>query len=366
MDPRVEKLAQVLVHYSLDLQPGEELAVKTSPLAEELNLAVLKEALLAGANVFFLNRIPGEMELFYRYASDAQLDYVSPIDQYVHEHYRAILHIEAQHNTRELSGIDPARISRTRKARRGLFNKMIERIGSGDLKWTFTVFPTQANAQEADMSLSAYQDFVYQAGMLDLPDPVSGWKEEHIRQQRWIESMKGKSSIVIRGKDVDLRLSIKDRAFLGAAGKENFPDGEIYTSPVEKSANGWIRFAYPAIYDGREVSDVELWFEDGKVVREKAAKGEAFLTQILNTDPGARYLGELGIGTNYSIPRFTKNILFDEKLGGTIHLAVGAGFPEVGGENESGVHWDMLCNMADSEMLIDGELYYKDGKFVIE
>ncbi len=177
--------------------------------------------------------------------------------------------------------------------------------------------------------------------------------------------MKGKSSIVIRGKDVDLQLSIKDRSFLGAAGKENFPDGEIYTSPVEKSVNGWIRFAYPAIYDGREVSDIELWFEDGKVVREKAVKGEAFLTQILNTDPGARYLGELGIGTNYSIPRFTKNMLFDEKLGGTIHLAVGAGFPEVGGENESGVHWDMLCDMADSEMVIDGELYYKDGKFVI-
>jgi aminopeptidase len=238
-------------------------------------------------------------------------------------------------------------------------------MGSGELKWCATVYPTHAGAQEADMSLREYQDFVYSAGMLDLPDPVAAWREEHTRQQRLIAWLAGKNHLTIQGKDVDLRLSLGGRSFLGASGKLNFPDGEIYTSPVEASADGWVRFAYPCIYDGREVIDVELWFEEGKIVKEKAAKGQEFLTALLDTDPGARYLGELGIGTNYHIPRFTKNMLFDEKLGGTIHLAVGGGFPEVGGKNESGVHWDMLCDMAQSEMRLDGELFYKDGKFVI-
>lgn len=364
-DPRVEKLAQVLVHYSLELQPGEELAIKTNPYADELNLAVLKEALQAGAHVFFLNRQPGAYELYYRHASDAQLDYVSPPEIYIHENYRAILHIEAEYNTREFSGIDPGRIARARKAGSGIFNTMIRRIGNRELKWCLTVFPTQANAQEADMSLAEYQDFVFTAGMLDLPDPVEAWKEEDARQQRLIAWLNGKENIVMQGKNVDLQFSIKERKFAGASGKENFPDGEIYTSPVDESAKGWVRFGYPALYLGREVIDVELWFENGKVIKEKASKGQDFLSGILDTDPGARCLGEFGIGTNYAIPRFTKNMLFDEKLGGTIHLAVGAAMPELGGKNESGIHWDLLCDMADSEMTADGEVFYRNGKFTI-
>jgi aminopeptidase len=366
MDERVRKLARVLVCYSLDLQPGEQLAVKTNSLADELNLAVYKEALIAGAHPDFIFREPGILDIFYRHARDEQLDYVSPINRIVHEEYAAILDVEAEYNTRELSGVDPARISRTRKARSGLFKRMIDRMASGELKWTATVYPTQASAQEAEMSLSEYQDFVYSAGMLDHPDPVTAWKEEAARQKRLMDWLAGRDAVVIRGKDIDLHLSIKGREFEGASGRLNFPDGEIYTSPVEESVNGWVRFAYPAIYDSREVINVELWFEDGKIVKEKAEKGVEFLTALLNTDPGARYLGEWGIGTNYAIPRFTKNILFDEKLGGTIHLAVGLGFPEVGGKNESGVHWDMLCDMSESEIRVDGELAYKDGKFLPE
>jgi aminopeptidase len=364
-DPRVQKLAQVLVHYSLDLQPGEEFALGTSPLAEELSLAVYKEALLAGAYVSVVNIVPGQNELFLKYASDDQLDYISPINRLITEKYRAILNIEADHNTRELSGVDPSRQSRSRSARKELFQTYIARMGSRDLKWCGTVYPTQALAQEADMSLSEYQDFVYGAGLLDLPDPVAGWEEETVRQQRLMNWLDGKDQVSIQGKDVDLNMSIKRRLFKGASGHLNFPDGEIYTSPVEESVNGWIRFSYPAIYMGREVIDVELWFEDGKIVKEKADKGQDLLTELLNTDAGARYLGELGIGTNYAIQRFTKNMLFDEKIGGTIHLAVGMGFPEVNGENQSGIHWDMLCDMAQSEIRVDGELFYKDGKFVV-
>lgn len=364
-DPRVQKLAQLLVNYSLNLQPGEEFALRTSPLAEELSLAVYKEALQAGAYVSVVNIIPGLEEVFLKYATDEQLDYISPLNRLIIEKYRAILDIEADHNTRELSGVDPSRLSRTRRARKELSQNYIARIGSRDLKWCGTVYPTQALAQEADMSLSEYQDFVYGAGLLDLPDPVSAWKEEAVRQQRLMDWLGGREQVTIQGKDVDLKMSIEGRLFEGASGQLNFPDGEIYTSPVEESVNGWIRFAYPAIYLGREVIDVELWFEDGKIVKEKAAKGQDMLTGLLNTDEGSRYLGELGIGTNYAIQRFTKNMLFDEKIGGTIHLAVGMGFPEVNGKNQSGIHWDMLCDMAQSEMRVDGELFYKDGKFAV-
>jgi aminopeptidase len=215
------------------------------------------------------------------------------------------------------------------------------------------------------MSLSDYEDFVFEAGLLHLDDPVAAWKEEAKRQQRLMDWLAGKEQVVLKGENIDMKMSINGRNFTGAAAKENFPDGEIFTSPVEDSVNGWVRFGYPAIYSGREVVDIELWFENGRVVKETARKGQEILTSLLNTDEGARVLGELGIGTNYGIQRFTKNMLFDEKIGGTVHLAVGSGFPECGSQNKSGLHWDMLCDMAQSEIMVDGELFYKDGKVVI-
>ena len=216
------------------------------------------------------------------------------------------------------------------------------------------------------MSLGDFQDFVYAAGLLDQPDPVAGWKALHDRQEKIIAWLKGKKSVTFKGANIDLRMSIEGRGFINCDGKVNFPDGETFTSPVENSVNGWVRFSYPAIFAGREVNDIELWFEDGKVVKETASKNQETLTEMLNTDPGARYLGEWGTGTNYGIQRFVKNMLFDEKIGGTIHLAVGNGFPEVGSKNESNIHWDMLCDMADSEISVDGELFYKNGKFAVE
>ena len=215
------------------------------------------------------------------------------------------------------------------------------------------------------MSLSEYEEFVYGAGLLDLDDPVAAWQEEAERQNKLMRWLEGKDRVTLKGKDIDLSLSIKGRGFLNAAGKENFPDGEIYTSPIEDSVNGWVRFAYPAIFGGKEVTDIELWFEDGKVIKESAGKGADLLKAMLDMDEGARYLGEWGIGTNYGIQRFTKNILFDEKIGGTIHLALGIGFPEVGGQNTSGLHWDIICDMNDSEITVDGDLFYKDGKSVV-
>ncbi|MCS6910932.1 MAG: aminopeptidase, partial [Anaerolineales bacterium] len=264
-----------------------------------------------------------------------------------------------------LSGIDPSRQARVRKANAPLTKTFLERAARKELRWVLTQFPTQALAQEAEMSLADYEDFVYGAGLLDQPDPVALWREEGARQQRLIQWLAGRESVVLKGTNIDLRLSIKGRKFIGADGKYNFPDGEIFTGPVEDSVNGWVRFRYPAIYGGQEVTDIELWFEDGKVVKEQASKNRELLTALLDTDAGARYLGEWGIGTNYGIRRFTKNMLFDEKMGGTIHLAVGASYPETGGNNESGLHWDMLCDMAESEITVDGEVFYRNGKPVI-
>ena len=215
------------------------------------------------------------------------------------------------------------------------------------------------------MGLLDYREFVFGAGMLNEPDPVAFWKAEGVHQQTMVDWLKGHDQMVLKGESIDLTMSIKDRVFIVCDGKYNFPDGEIFTGPVEDSVDGWVRFKYPAIEYGQEVHDIELWFENGKVVKEKASKNQELLTAMLETDAGARYLGELGIGTNYGIQRFTKNMLFDEKIGGTFHLAVGAGYPESGSKNDSGIHWDMLCDMHQSEMRVDGELFYKDGKFAV-
>jgi aminopeptidase len=364
-DPRVIKLAQVLVKYSLNLQPGEKFRIRTSPLAEELSLAVYKEAILAGAHVTIQNSLAGSAEIFYKFASDVQLEYVSPITRLITETWDADLYIEAEHNTRELTAIDPSRMAMVRKANAELSKHYFERAARGELKWSLTVYPTHAMAQEADMSLVDYQDFVYDACLLGEEDPVAAWINLGKRQARYIQWLAGKDQVVIQGENVDLKFSIKGRTFENCDGKFNFPDGEIFTGPVENSVNGYIRFSYPGIFSGQEVEDIELWFKDGRVAKEKASKGQDLLTKMLDSDGGARYLGEWGIGTNYGIQRFTKNILFDEKMGGTIHLAVGSGYPETGSKNDSGIHWDMLCDMKDSEVWVDGDLLYKDGKFVI-
>ena len=364
-DQRLEKLAQILINYSLEIKPGDQLEIRTTPLAQDLALLAYKEAIKAGGYVLNYLSLQGGEEVFYKYASEDQLDYVSPVRKMITESFDAMLVIGAEYNTRSLSAVDPERLSRSRKANTELTKIFLERSANLDLRWCYTEYPTNSSAQEADMSLTDYQEFVYVAGYLNEEDPVSLWKAEGKKQRELINWLAGKDKVAIKGENVDLSFSIKGRKFKEADGKYNFPDGEIFTGPVEDTANGWIRFSYPAIYEGQEVIGVELWFEEGKVVKETASKGSALLTSSLNTDPGARYLGEWGIGTNYGINRFTKNMLFDEKMGGTIHLALGSGYPETGSKNESVVHWDMLCDMAESEILVDGELFYKDGKISV-
>jgi len=360
-----DKWANMIVNYSLNLQQGETLLIETTPLSQELCLSVYKEALKAGAHPYISIELPGMKEIFFETATDSQLIYVSPVHKFLFENFDANLYIHSPANTRSLTNIDPKRLQTANKA---FMDKakgcLYSRIFNKQMKYCYTSFPTQALAQEADMGFEEYKMFVYESCRLNEPNIRECWEKISRSQEELCEWLNGKSEVILRGPNIDLQMSIKNRLFLNDDGKFNFPGGEIYTSPVENSINGWVRFSYPAIYKNREIIDIELWFENGKVVKEKASKGQDFLTEILNTDKSSRIVGELGIGTNYDIKRFTKNMLFDEKIGGTIHIAIGTGFPECGGKNKSAIHWDMLCDMSEGEIIVDGELFYKNGEFI--
>jgi aminopeptidase len=365
-DPREEKLAAVLVQYSTTIERGDLVLISGMPEAASLIRAVYEEVLKAGGHPQVFLQLPGLQEAFFRLASDEQLDFVSPVAEMIAERFDARITLRSDNNTRELSGIDPSRQARFNKAMAPLFKKMLARGATKELRWVGTQYPTPAYAQEADMSLREYEDFVYGACFCDQEDPIARWQEVHDQQQRLVDWLVGKREVRIIGANADLTLSIEGRQFINSDGKNNMPSGEIFTGPVEDSAEGWVHFTYPAVTSGREVTGVKLWFEKGKVVKATAKKNEEYLLQMLDIDPGARYLGEFAIGTNYGIQRFTKNILFDEKIGGSFHLAVGAGYPETGSENDSAIHWDMICDMRDGgEIYVDDELFYKSGQFTV-
>ncbi len=305
-------------------------------------------------------------EAFLRNASDAQLDWLSPADALMADQVDVRINISATGNTRSLTGIDPARQQRLQKTRRRVLQTFMERAAAGQHRWVGTLFPCPALAQEADMSLTDYEDFVYGATFSDQPDPAGCWRGLGERQQHLVNWLKGKSEVKLCGPHIDMTLSIAGRVFVNSDGKRNMPSGEIFTGPVEDSANGWARFSFPAIRDGREVDGVELQFKDGRVVEARATRNEAYLLSQLDSDEGSRILGEFAFGANDGIRRFTKNILFDEKIGGTIHIALGAGYPETGSKNRSSIHWDFICDMRqESEVWVDGELFYQNGRFVL-
>jgi aminopeptidase len=366
IDPRLTKLADVLVNYSVKTQPGDWTLIVADvaaiPLAGEVCRAVLK----AGGHPQSLLGDDALSEIYLKEASDAQLDWVSPAQKLVYNEANALINLWATSNTRALSNVDPARLARQQAAHRELMQVFMQRAAAGDLKWVLTQYPTSACAQEAEMSLSEYEDFVFSATLCDRDDPVAEWQRVAARQQRMVDWLKGKKHITVKSAHCDLSLSAEGRTFINCGGENNMPDGEIFTGPVEDSINGWVRFTFPAIYEGRSVEGVELKFENGKVVHASAEKNEAFLLSQLDIDAGARYVGEFAIGTNFGIQKFTNNILFDEKLGGTIHMALGHGYPESGSQNQSAIHWDMICDMrGGSEIHVDGELFYQNGDFVV-
>lgn len=368
VDPRVVNLARLLVRYSTEVKPGDKVCIRGSPLepqATPLVQEIFREVLRAGGFPSVHLTPEGLRNIFLQEANEEQLRIADPVTTLFFETYDVEFRIRCESNTRELSGADPLRMKTWQQAYAGLTRTFARRYAAGEYRWVLAVFPTQAAAQEAEMSLAEFEDFVYGSTFADKPDPITLWQEYQVRQERLVQWLAGKKDVRLTGQHIDLRLSIDGRRFISCHGKVNMPDGEIFTSPVEESLEGWARFSYPALYLQREVRDVELRFERGRVVQAKASKGQDFLQQILETDGGARYVGELGIGTNHRLTRFVRNMLFDEKMAGTIHLALGMGFANAGGKNQSTVHWDMLCHMHQGEIVVDGDVFYKDGEFKV-
>ena len=365
-DRRVENLAKILVQHSTEVRAGDVCVIEGEAAAEPLLQAIYEEVLKAGGNPIVQMAMSAQSSAYFELADDDQLDWVSPISEWTTENADVRFAVMASENTRALSEVPPERQTRRQAATRGLMARSMERSAAGEYRWALTLFPTNAYASDASMSLSAYEDFFFTACLADFDDPVGAWKNQSENTERLRDWIQGRSEVHVVGPGTDLKLGIEGRQFVASGGKRNMPDGEFFTGPVEDSADGEITFHLPATYGGHEVSGVRFKFESGKVVDASAEQGEEFLISMLDTDEGSRRLGELGIGTNYGIDRGTGEILLDEKIGGTVHLAVGSSYPETGGVNESAIHWDMICDLRQGGKIeVDGSVLQEDGKFVV-
>lgn len=365
-DPRVDRLARVLVHYSMKVRKGDLVRIGGPALAAPHIAAAYREVLLAGGHPTVRVTVDGLDEMFLKLSSDEQLRFVSELDRREVEVLNCELRYLGAYNTRALTRIPPERMRIRREATRELMGRFMERAAKRELRWCLTQAPAQADAQEAEMSLADYEDFVYRAGHVDKDDPVAEWQRVEREQAAVAKRLGTMRTIRIVAPDTDLTVGVEGRTWISAAGEHNFPDGEVFTGPVETSTNGTVRFTFPAIYGGREVTGIRLTFKDGRVTEASADKGEEFLRSMLDIDPGARVLGEFAFGLNYGIQQFTRNILFDEKIGGTVHMALGAAYPDTGGKNQSGLHWDMILDLRNSsgEARADGEVVYRNGRFL--
>ena len=365
MDSRTKKMAEVIVSYSTAVKPGELVLLRgTSPLAQPLIQALYEEAIKAGGKAFTYIHMSKEDEIVMANGTLEQIAAVNPMLKLMYDSADVIVRVDAEENTK--LNFPPDKSQARIKAKGALMNIQSEREGAGLLRRCSTLFPTAVFAADAGMTLPEYETFVYGACMVQLDDPIAYWKQYAAEQQKLCDYLRGHKKLAVRGKNIDMEMSIEGRIFVNADGTANFPDGEIFTGPVEDSVEGWVRFTYPAIYHGNTVNGIELHFEKGRIVKATAKENEAFLLTILDTDAGSRTLGEFAIGTNKGIDRFTGQILFDEKIGGTVHMAVGSSYPETGAVNKSAIHWDMICDMRDGgEILVDGTRFYENGNFLI-
>jgi aminopeptidase len=369
-DQRLNKMASVIVKYSLEVREGDLVLLIGELPGLPLVEAIYEELIIAGAHVKTTLLPPSFEEIFYAHASDAQLQHTSPFSLHDVAICDKRIRVMAPDNTRSLSNVSPEKQNKASKASQPLFTKMMSRAASGELNWLLTLFPTNGGAQEAEMGLLEYEDFVFGAGYLDKDDPVHYLKTLEKKQQKMVDYMQGKNELHFKtGAGTDLKVNVSGMKWINCSGKRNYPDGEIFTGPnlnaPDGGINGVVRYTFPAIWQNTVVENIELTFEKGRVVKATASKNEAFLKSIISQDKGASTLGEIAIGTNYGIKKFTKNILFDEKIGGTFHAALGMGYPETGNTNESALHWDMVCDLRKGGTIaVDGEIISREGKFV--
>jgi aminopeptidase len=365
-DPRVTKLAEVLVQYSTEVRPGDKVLLRGGAPSLPLIQAIYGEVIRAGGFPLPLMSPEGTKHMLFEYGNDEQLQFVHDPIKLIFETYDVFITVDASVNTMSMSNIPPAKVALNQGASREVFSTVLKRYEAGNLRWMETLYPTQAYAQDAQMSLTEYENLVFGACVPDLDDPVGYWKRVSKQQQRTVEWLTGKKVIDVEGPEVRLHMCVENRSFVNCDGKGNMPDGEIYTCPVEDSVEGHVKFSFPTVYGGRKMEGVELWIEQGRVVKAQAESGEAFLQEMLNMDEGARSIGEFAIGTNAGIQGATGNCLYDEKIGGSFHLALGASAPDAGGLIESALHWDLVSDLrTGGRICADGELFYENGELLI-
>ena len=351
-DIRCEKLAAVLLNHSLKVKTGENLVIRSNYNGKPLVDEVYKQAINAGLNVFTHVLINEHAKYFMENATEEQFENSNTFLEAAYEKADAFVVIESPDNVKHLSKVDSDKNMRSNKAGSPLI-KMIT-----NKRWVMTNFPTHSFAQEADMSLEEYENMLFEATLVD-------YQQMDKDMDKIIDIFDKAETVRIVGKDTDLTFSIKGRKGIKCSGANNIPDGEVFYAPITDSANGHIYYEFPGIRYGVQVDGIRLEFKDGKVVKATADKNEEFLNKMLDTDEGARFLGEFGIGLNYGIQKFIKNILFDEKIGGTIHLAVGNAYEDSGGENRSMIHWDMIKELrVDGAIYADGVLVQSNGTFI--
>ena len=366
-DPRYEKLAKVLVEYCLDVQKKDLVLIRAGLPSAPLVREVYREVLQAGGHPITRIALPGGAETFYGNAKKHQLEFVSPVAEHEIDSINKLLAIRSSENTKSLTNVDPEKQKTVAKAQAPLRQKYQDRVAAGELEWCVTQFPCNASAQDAEMSLEEYEDFVLKACLVHKKDPVAAWRGIKRRQAKLCRYLNDVRKLRIVKEGTDISMAVGGRKWINSDGRHNMPSGEIFTGPIEDTVEGKVAFTFPACYGGREVHDVVLTFKKGRVVRATASKGQDFLHAMLDTDEGARFVGEVAVGTNYDVKQFTKNTLFDEKIGGTIHMAVGSSYPESGGKNKSGIHWDMVADMREGgKIYADGKIIYRDGKFTID
>jgi aminopeptidase len=365
-DPRLARLATLLVDYSLGLREGEVVRVNSSDAAAPLILAIQRVAIERGVHAYANVALEGLAEILVAEGSKEQREFVSDLAYREVDRLDAEITIWSEANTKSFSRADPEARGQVYAAERSLVNRRWQRIGRGEMRWVGTLMPTNAHAQDAEMSLLEYEDFVFRACHVDGDqDPVAHWRAAAEELTARAAEFADTREVRIVGPDTDLRLGVAGRTWQPSYGTHNMPDGEVFTSPVETETEGEIRFTLPAVFYGREVEDIRLRFEGGRVVDADARSGADYLRTLLDTDDGARVLGEFAFGLNYEIDRWTRNILFDEKIGGTVHLALGSGFDDCGSKNESALHWDIICDLREEgEIYADGELVWRAGRFL--
>ncbi len=361
----LQKYAQLLVNYCVEIEEGDNLYISSTTLAEPLIREIYREAITKGANVEVNMVFREKARIFYNNASVNQLDHVSPFYKMAMEQFDAFIKIIAPHNLNETKNVDTRKIKRHSEANQPVLKTYFERTAVRSLKRNTCLYPTESLAQEAGMSLEEYEDFVHKACRLYDKNPTESWKNVGKFQQRIVDYLNKHTNFVYKGENFEISFNTKGRRWINSDGKTNMPSGEVYTSPVEDSVNGIVHFSYPGHYMGNEVEGVTLWVKNGYIEKWEASKGKEFLDHIFSLK-GARRFGEAAIGTNENIQRVTKQILYDEKMGGSIHMAIGQSYLQCGGKNQSSIHWDMITDMKNGgEIYADGDLIYKNGKFLI-